>query len=102
VLRAGGEGVISVVSNATPRLMAALCDRGAEGAWGEAEALHEQLAPWMRAAFVESNPIPVKAALAMQGRLADVLRLPLVPLLDEHRPAVAAALRTADALEVAV
>ena len=100
LMRAGGEGVISVVSNATPRLMAALCDRAADGAWDEAETLQERLAPWMRAAFVESNPIPVKAALAMQGRLADVLRLPLVPLLDEHRAAVAAALRAADAHEV--
>ena len=45
-----------------------------------ARALHARLAPWMRAAFVESNPIPVKAALAMLGRMQNVLRLPLVPL----------------------
>ena len=60
-----------------------------------ARAVHHRLTPWMSAAFVESNPIPVKAAMAAQGRIAYVLRLPLVPLSDAHRPAVLAALGAA-------
>jgi 4-hydroxy-tetrahydrodipicolinate synthase len=99
VMAAGGEGVISVVSNATPRLMAELCARAARGDAAGARACHERLVPWMTAAFVESNPIPVKAALAMLGRMHDVVRLPLVPMLDAHRPTVAAALRAAGALD---
>jgi 4-hydroxy-tetrahydrodipicolinate synthase len=55
----------------------------------------------MTAAFVESNPIPVKAALAMLGRAVNVLRLPLVPLDDAHAPAVRAALAAAGAFEPA-
>jgi 4-hydroxy-tetrahydrodipicolinate synthase len=52
----------------------------------------------MTAAFVESNPIPAKAALAMMGRMENVLRLPLVPLADAHAGAVRAALDAAGAL----
>jgi 4-hydroxy-tetrahydrodipicolinate synthase len=97
VMAGGGEGVISVVSNATPRAMAALCDRCAAGAWDEAREAQRALTPWMHAAFVESNPIPVKAAVAMLGLVENVLRLPLVPLLDAHARAVAEALRAAGA-----
>jgi 4-hydroxy-tetrahydrodipicolinate synthase len=52
----------------------------------------------MRAAFIESNPLPVKAGLAMMGRLQNHLRLPLVPMADAHTGAVRAALQTAGAL----
>jgi 4-hydroxy-tetrahydrodipicolinate synthase len=90
--------VISVVSNATPRLMARLTERCAANDLEGARALHLQLVPWMTAAFCESNPIPVKAALALLGRMQNVLRLPLVPLLDEHEPRVREALRVAGAL----
>jgi 4-hydroxy-tetrahydrodipicolinate synthase len=100
-LAAGGDGVISVVSNATPRLMAELCDRAASGDLEGARAVHRRLVPWMTAAFVESNPIPAKAALAMLGRVENVLRLPLVPLDDAHAPAVRAALAAAGAFEPA-
>ena len=95
IMAAGGEGVISVVSNATPRAMAALCDRCAAGVWDEAREAQRVLTPWMHAAFVESNPIPVKAAVAMLGLAENVLRLPLVPMLDAHAGAVAQALRAA-------
>ena len=83
-MAAGGEGVISVVSNATPRLMARLVDWCASGDFAEARALAMRLTPWFEAAFIESNPIPVKAALAMMGRIENVLRLPLVPLGEGH------------------
>ncbi len=95
----GAEGVISVVSNATPRAMAQLCDMAATGEADAALETHRRLAPWMDAAFVESNPIPVKAALAMLGVCGDAVRLPLVPLADEHRAPVERALRAAGAFE---
>jgi 4-hydroxy-tetrahydrodipicolinate synthase len=98
MLAAGADGVISVVSNATPRLMAELCDRAAAGDLAGARAVHRRLVPWMTAAFVESNPIPAKAALAMMGRMENVLRLPLVPLAEGHADAVRAALDAAGAL----
>ncbi len=98
VIAAGGDGVISVVSNATPRLMAELCAQALAGDLAAARATQDRLLPWIQAAFVESNPIPVKAALAMMGRCENALRLPLVPLLDAHHDAVARALRAAGAL----
>jgi 4-hydroxy-tetrahydrodipicolinate synthase len=63
-----------------------------------ARAVDDRLRPWMRAAFVESNPIPVKAALGLMGRITPTLRLPLVPLADSHMAAVRAALIAAGAL----
>ncbi len=98
VMAAGGDGIISVVSNATPRLMARLCERAAAGDFATAREIHFKLLPWMRAAFVESNPLAAKAALAMMGRLENVLRLPLVPLDARHDAAVRAALVHAGAL----
>ena len=98
VMALGGDGIVSVVSNATPRLMAQLCDKMRAGDFEAARALHFQLLPWMRAAFIESNPLPVKAALAMMGRIKNHLRLPLVPMVDAHTAAVRAALQTAEAL----
>jgi len=92
VMALGGDGIVSVVSNATPRLMADLCNAMLAGKLEEARELHFKLLPWMRAAFVESNPIPVKAALAMMGRLQNSVRLPLVPITDEAATKVKAAL----------
>jgi 4-hydroxy-tetrahydrodipicolinate synthase len=100
VMLLGGDGVISVVSNATPRPMVELIEASARGDWETARAMHELLAPWMAAAFVESNPIPVKAALAMLGRIQNVLRLPLVPLAEQHASAVRTSLEAAGALMV--
>jgi len=98
VMALGGEGVVSVVSNAVPALVAALCAAMARGDLPAARALDARLAPVVEAAFLESNPIPVKAMLARQGHMADVLRLPLVPLADAHRDAVRLALQGAGAL----
>jgi len=94
----GCDGVISVVSNATPRLMASLVEAAARDEWDTARAIHFRLLAWMRAAFVESNPVPVKAALHALAKCENVLRLPLVPLADAHRATVEAALRAAGAL----
>ena len=98
MLAAGADGVISVVSNATPRKMAQLCDAGLRGDMATAKTLHFELLPWMRAAFVESNPIPVKAAMALLGKMENRLRLPLVPLDEKHNDAVRSSLQHAGAL----
>jgi len=94
----GADGVISVVSNATPKAMAELCALALKGDFGGAKRCHFTLLPWMRAAFVESNPVPVKAGMAMMGKMENRLRLPLVPLADAHTETVRAALRAAGAL----
>jgi 4-hydroxy-tetrahydrodipicolinate synthase len=99
VMAAGGDGVVSVVSNATPKSMAHLVERAAAGDMAGARAEHVRLSTWMHAAFVESNPIPVKAALALQRRIQNVLRLPLVPLRDDLLQTVRLALIDAGALK---
>lgn len=98
IMAAGGDGVVSVASNATPRLMARLVDWCASGDFAEARQLAMRLTPWFEAAFIDSNPIPVKAALKMMGRIENSLRLPLVPLAAPHEAAVRAALVAAGAL----
>jgi 4-hydroxy-tetrahydrodipicolinate synthase len=98
VMADGGDGVISVTSNASPSLVAQLAVLCAAGDFAAARAVHHRLAEWTVAAFVESNPIPVKAALAMMGKMANVVRLPLVPLAEKFEPTVRAALVSVGAL----
>ena len=81
----GGVGVISVVSNEIPGPMTRLAHLLLEGNLAEARALHFQLLPLMQANFIETNPIPVKAALAMMGLIEEVYRLPLCPMKPENR-----------------
>lgn len=99
VMALGGDGVISVTSNATPRAVAELVERCDRGDLSAARRVDERLAAWTTAAFVESNPIPAKAALAMMGRMQNQLRLPLVPLAERHEPTLREALLAAGALE---
>lgn len=98
VMALGGDGIVSVISNCAPRPLAELCNRMLEGDVAGARELHFRLLPWMRAAFVESNPVPVKAALAMMNRAKNVLRLPLVPLLESNCDTIRGALQHAGAL----
>jgi len=84
LLGLGGKGVISVVSNVAPRLMADLCEAFHSRQIDRAINLHYQLAPLYRAMFFETNPIPVKTALAHMGRIDLELRLPLVPMQSEN------------------
>lgn len=98
VMAHGGDGVISVVSNVVPALVASLCDAMARGDLSAARAADAAMAPVIDAAFCESNPIPAKAMLAMMGRAQDQLRLPLVPLAEQLRSRVRAALVGAGAL----
>jgi len=98
VMALGGDGIVSVVSNAVPKLMAQLCDEMRNGNTVSARDIHFRLLPWMRAAFIESNPLPAKAALAMMNRAKNVLRLPLVPMQASNEAAVRSALQKAGAL----
>ncbi|MFA9395013.1 MAG: 4-hydroxy-tetrahydrodipicolinate synthase [Halodesulfovibrio sp.] len=84
LLSIGGAGVISVVSNLLPNKMASLCNAWNEGDISTARKLHFEMQPLNRAMFMESNPIPVKTALALQGKMDTDFRLPMVPLADEN------------------
>jgi len=99
VLAEGGDGVISVTSNVVPRLAAQMIELYDAGNTSGAREIAHRLAPWTAAAFVESNPIPAKAALAMMGSIRNVLRLPLVPLRETHEKALRSALQSAGALK---
>jgi len=88
----GAAGVVSVVSNEVPDAMARLTDFALSGEWAAARALHYRLLPLMEANFIESNPGPVKAALAALGLLDEQLRLPLVPVQEQTRARLRAAL----------
>ena len=81
----GGRGVISVVSNEIPAEMTRLTKLCLEGDFSAARSVHRRYAPLMEVNFVESNPIPVKAAMAEMGLLEPVWRLPLVPPKAENR-----------------
>ena len=98
ILALGGRGLVSVVSNVVPKLMTELVRAARDGELEKARQLHMRLLPWMRAAFTESNPMPVKAALAMMGKMENVLRSPLVPMDARRNDLVTAALRGAGAL----
>lgn len=84
LLSIGGAGVISVVSNLLPNKMANLCNAWNKGDIPTARKLHFEMQPLNRAMFMESNPIPVKTALALQGKMDTDFRLPMVPLAEEN------------------
>jgi 4-hydroxy-tetrahydrodipicolinate synthase len=98
IMALGGDGVISVTSNATPRAVAELVERCDRGDLSAARRIDQRLAAWTAAAFVEANPIPAKAALAMMGLMENSLRLPLVPLAQQHDTVVRDALTAAGAI----
>ncbi len=81
----GGVGVISVASNEIPGDMTKLAHLLLDGKYDEARKLNRDLLPLMQANFIETNPIPVKAALAMMGKIEEVYRLPLVPMQPQNR-----------------
>lgn len=82
MMQNGGAGVISVASNVAPALLAEFVTAIRDGRMDRAEELEERLTPLFRNCFVESNPIPAKAALAAMGLIENELRLPLVPSLQ--------------------
>jgi 4-hydroxy-tetrahydrodipicolinate synthase len=98
LMAVGAKGVISVAANVVPRQMTDLVDLAAAGDFEGAREVHYRLFPLFKALFLETNPIPVKAALAMQGRIAPELRLPMTELSDEHQSRLQAALEALQAL----
>jgi 4-hydroxy-tetrahydrodipicolinate synthase len=85
VVAIGGDGVISVASNLLPREVSQLCHLCLEGDFAEARELFKSLLPIFKVMFIETSPIPIKAAMAMAGLIEEVYRLPLVPLSDGNR-----------------
>ena len=85
VVSLGGVGIISVASNEIPREMAELTQAALDNDWKKARRIHRKFLPLMQANFIESNPMPVKAVLAMMGRIEEVYRLPMLPMKRETR-----------------
>ncbi|MBQ1409785.1 MAG: 4-hydroxy-tetrahydrodipicolinate synthase [Oscillospiraceae bacterium] len=85
LLAMGGKGLISVAANVAPVQTVALCERFFAGDVAGAADIQLELLPLMQALFYQTNPIPVKAALARMGRIEDRLRLPLTPMEEPHR-----------------
>jgi 4-hydroxy-tetrahydrodipicolinate synthase len=88
LLAIGGNGVISVISNVVPGDMAAMVDAFAAGDLVKARALHHRMSPLIDALFIETNPIPVKAALSMMGKISYELRLPLCRMAEKNEAAL--------------
>lgn len=84
MLALGAKGVISVVANILPRDVALMCKYFLEGKIGEARKLHLKMFPLMKALFVETNPIPIKKAMALMGMPSGAPRLPLVEMSAEN------------------
>lgn len=83
LMATGAAGVVSVASNVAPELVVRMVAAAAEGDFATARQLHHRLSPLFRNCFVESNPIPVKAALSAMGLIGNTLRLPLVPASEQ-------------------
>jgi len=88
----GGVGLISVASNETPNKMTALTRACLENNWDEARRLNRELWALMKANFIETSPGPVKAAVAMMGKIKEVYRLPMVPVRPETKDKLRAVL----------
>jgi len=85
ILAVGGKGCISTSANVVPRRMCALFDAWTAGDAARAREIHFQLLPLFDVLFCETNPIPVKAALELLGRIQGEIRLPLTPLTEPNR-----------------
>jgi 4-hydroxy-tetrahydrodipicolinate synthase len=85
LMAVGGRGVISVVANFLPREVADMTHAALEGDWKRARDLHWKLFPICRGVFIETNPIPVKEAMAMLGLIRAEWRLPMCPMSDANR-----------------
>src|SRR6201997_1126726 len=85
VVALGGVGIISVASNEIPAEMAAMTRAALDNDWTTARGIHRKYFALMQANFIESNPLPVKAVLAMLGKIEEVYRLPLLPMRRDTR-----------------
>lgn len=91
---AGAKGVISVTANVAAKHMAKMCDSGLDNEHAGCLRIHEALMPLHQLLFVESNPIPAKWAAQQMGLISGEIRMPLMPLSEEHRAALEQAMRT--------
>ena len=96
ILAAGGDGAISVVANVEPERACAMVGAALEGDYEFAREIHHELGPLTRQLFVETNPIPIKAAMAMRGYAPERIRSPLSELSDQYRNALADRLAALD------
>jgi 4-hydroxy-tetrahydrodipicolinate synthase len=85
VIALGGVGIISVASNEIPAEMTRMTGAALSNEWDTARQLFRKYLPLMQANFIESNPGPAKAVLAMMGRVEEVYRLPIVPMKKQNR-----------------
>jgi 4-hydroxy-tetrahydrodipicolinate synthase len=85
VIGLGGVGIVSVVSNEIPAEMTRLTRAALSNKWDTAQTIFRKYLPLMQANFIESNPGPAKAVLAMMGRIEEVYRLPLVAMKKDTR-----------------
>ena len=99
LMAVGGHGIISVIGNEAPAEIARMVALAEQNDFAAARQIHAQLMPLMAANFVESNPIPVKAAMAAMGLLDEVYRLPMVPPSDASRRRIVQALAASRLLE---
>ena len=93
MMAVGGKGVISVASNIVPAEVTGMVHAALGGRWDEARAAHYRLYALFRDLFIETNPIPIKAAMAMVGRIREEYRLPLCPMSDANRDLLRETLR---------
>ena len=94
LLAIGGRGVVSVIANILPRETSDMVHAALDGDWKRARELHYRLFPLARAAFLETNPIPIKEAMAMAGMLEPEFRLPMCRMSDANRDKLRGILRT--------
>lgn len=95
----GAQGVISVASNVIPRAVAQMVRAYAAGRFSAALKIHDKYYPLFKDLFIETNPVPVKAALAMMGHIEEEYRLPLVPMNKGNRDVLRATLKKAGVLK---
>jgi len=93
VMAVGGSGVVSVIANILPRETADMTHAALEGDWKRARDLHYKLYPLARAAFMETNPIPIKEAMAMAGMIEPEFRLPMCRMAEGNRERLRAVLK---------
>lgn len=85
IISIGGKGIISVISNYAPDKLCACVNSALNGDFNKAKELHYELLELMQLNFIESNPIPVKSALAMMGYAEEIYRLPLLEIQPENK-----------------
>jgi hypothetical protein len=85
VIALGGVGIVSVAANEIPHEMAAMTRAALNNDWTTARSIHRKYLPLMQANFIESSPLPVKAVLAMMGKIQENYRLPLLPMRRDTR-----------------